>query len=160
FAQIFQLKDGVWVHECQSMASAGLSMRLGKGPRGDPQEGAAEFPRLPDAPRAAQGALPRLVQMKAPGRPFSAVDGFQGSPSDRERSRYQLRLLSTPAYRYQDTEQGVNDGAVFAFVHGTDPELFLILENRGDGEKAGWYYSLVPMTCWGVTAQLSGTEVW
>ena len=49
---------------------------------------------------------------------------------------------------------------MFSFVHGTDPEVFLILEHRGDGDPAGWYYSLVPMTCWAVKATLAGAEVW
>jgi hypothetical protein len=159
FAQIFQLKNGQWVHECQSMASAGLSMRLGKMTKWNPEQAAAKFSRLPDAPRAAEGAVQRLVQMKAQAARFSAVDEFK-SLADPQMSRFQLRLLTKPVYRYQDAEAGVNDGAVFAFVHGTDPELFLILEHRGDGDKAAWYYSLVPMTCWGVKAQLAGSEVW
>jgi hypothetical protein len=159
FAQIFQLKDGQWIHECQSLASAGLSMRLGKATRWNPEQAASKFSRLPDAPRAAEVAVQRLVQMKAQAARFSAVDEFK-SRTDPKQSRFQLRLLATPVYRYQDAEAGVNDGAVFAFVHGTDPEVFLILEHRGDGDKAGWYYSLVPMTCWAVTARLGGSEVW
>ena len=32
---------------------------------------------------------------------------------------------------------GIIDGAVFAFVHGTDPEVFLVLESRvADKDKA------------------------
>jgi hypothetical protein len=160
FAQIFQLKDGLWVHECQSMASAGLSMRLGKATKWNPETAAANFKPLPDAPRAAEGALQRLVQMKAQAARFSAVEDFKMSDADRETSRYELRLLTTPVYRYRDAGRGINDGAVLAFVHGTDPELFLILEHRGDGDKAGWFYALAPMTCWAVRARLAGKEIW
>ncbi len=160
FAQIFQVKDGLWVHECQSLASAGLSMRAGKVTRWGPEEAAEKFSPLPDAPRAAEGALQRLVQMKAQAARFAAADDFRVHPTDPETNRYQLRLLSKPVYRYQDAERRVNDGAVFAFVHGTDPELFLILEHRAGGGKAGWYYALVPMTCWAVKAELDGREVW
>jgi hypothetical protein len=159
FAQIFQLKDGLWLHECQSMASAGMSMQLGKKTLWAPESPAANFVPLPGAPRAAEGAVQRLVQMKAQAARFSAVDDFKINPAD-EPSRYHLRMLATPVYRYQDPEKGVNDAAVFAFVHGTDPEVFLTLEHRGDGDKAGWYYSLVPMTCWAVAVQLGGREVW
>jgi hypothetical protein len=160
FAQIFQLKDGLWIHECQSLASAGLTMRLGKATPWNPREAAMKFTPLPEAPRAAEGAVQRLVQMKAQAGRFSAVDDFKINPADKETSRYHLRLLSKPVYRYQDPERRINDGAVFAFVHGTDPEVFLILEHRGDGDRAGWYYALTPMTCWAVQAQLDGREVW
>jgi hypothetical protein len=160
FAQIFQLKDGLWIHECQSLASAGLSMQRGKMTKWNPDQAAAKFTELPDAPHAAEGAVQRLVQMKALAGRFSAVDDFKMTAADRETSRYQLRLLTTPVYRYQDAKCGIHDGAVFAFVHGTDPELFLILEHRRDGDKAGWFYELAPMTCWAVTAQVTGREVW
>jgi len=159
FAQIFQLKNGQWIHECQSMASAGFSMRLGKVTKWEPEEAAAKFSPLPDAPRAADSALKRLVQMKALAARFSATDDFKSSTNG-EATRYELRLLPKPVYRYQDAKRGINDGVVFAFVHGTDPELFVILEHQGKGDKAGWFYSLVPMTCWAVQAKLGTTEVW
>jgi hypothetical protein len=160
FAQIFLLKNGMWIHECQSMASAGLSMRLGKVTKWEPEEAALKLTPLPDAPRAADTALKRLVQMKAQAARFSASDDFKINAGDRETSRYELRLLPTPVYRYQDAKRGINDGAVFAFVHGTDPELFLVLEHQGEGDRAGWFYALAPMTCWAVQARLGKTEVW
>jgi hypothetical protein len=159
FAQIFLTKDGMWIHEMQSMASAGLSMRLGKVSKWEPEEAAAKFTPLPDAPRAADNAFKRLVQMKALAARFSATDDFK-SNTDREGTRFALRLLPTPVYRYRDAKRGINDGAVFALVHGTDPELFVILEHQGEGDKAGWFYSLVPMTCWAVQAKLGTKEVW
>jgi hypothetical protein len=159
FAQIFQLKNGLWVHECQSTASAGLSMKLGEVTKWEPEEAALKFTRLPDAPKAADTALKRLVQMKALAAQFSATDDFK-SDVNREATRYELRLLPTPVYRYQDAKREINDGVVIAFVHGTDPELFLILEYQGKGDKAGWFYALAPMTCWAVQAKLGKTEVW
>jgi hypothetical protein len=160
FGQIFRVKDGFWIHECQSLASAGLSLQTGKGTPWHPEEAAQKFTPLPDAPRAAKGAVQRLVQMKAQAARFSADDDFRMHVNDPETSRYRLRRLAKPVYRYQDAERRINDGAVFAFVHGTDPELFLILEHRGDGDRARWYYSLVPMTCWAVQAQLDSREIW
>lgn len=160
FAQIFQVKDRLWIHEFQSMASAALSLRLGEAAPWHPEETAQKFTRLPDAPRAAEGAVQRLVQIKKLAARFSADDDFRMHPTDPETSRYHLRLLPKPLYRYRDVAGGINDGAVFGFVHGTDPELFLILEHRGRGDKAGWYYSLVPMTCWAVTAHMEGKEIW
>jgi hypothetical protein len=160
FAQVFQIKDGRWVHEFQSVASAGLSMRLGEATRWKPQEGAMQFSKLPDAPAAAESAAGRLLQMKEQAARFSADDDFRMNVNDRETSRYRLRMLPKPVYRYRDADHGVQDGVVFAFVHGTDPELFLSLEIRKDGDKTGWFYQLAPMTCWAVTVQLGGSEVW
>jgi hypothetical protein len=160
FAQIFQVKDGTWIHECQSVASAGFSMRAREITPWQPEKAAQEFTKLSDAPSAAKSAVQRLVQMKEQAARFSAVDDFKMRANDVESSRYELRLLARPVYRYKDAKHGINDGAVFVFVHGTDPELFLILEHRGEGDKAGWYYSLAPMTCYAVTARLDGREIW
>jgi hypothetical protein len=160
FAQLFQVKDGTWIHECQSVASAGFSMRAGNTTFWHPEQAAQEFTALPKAPRAAKNALQRLVQMKAQAARFSALDDFKMRANDLESSRDELRLLARPVYRYQDAKHDINDGVVFVFVHGTDPELFLVLEQRGEGDKAGWYYSLAPMTCYAVTARLDGREIW
>lgn len=160
FAQIFQVKDKLWIHECQSLAAEGLSMRIGKKTPWHPEEGAQKFTPLPEAPPAAKGTVQRLVQMKTLAARFSAADDFRTHPNDHEINRYQLRRMAKPVYRYRDAERRINDGAVFAFVHGTDPEVFLILEHRGDGDQARWYYLLVPMTCWAVTAKLDGREIW
>jgi hypothetical protein len=52
----------------------------------------------------------------------------------------ELRLLPQPLYRYPDQTRGVIDGAVFAFVMATDPELFIVIEQRRDetSGKPGW----------------------
>lgn len=160
FAQVFYLKDKLWIHECQSLASAGVSMRLGETTPWHPVDAAQKFSSLPNAPRAAAEAVQRLVQMKKLAARFTADDDFKIHVTDRETSRYRLRLLPRPVYRYRDATREINDGAVFAFVQGTDPELFLILEHRGEGDKAGWHYALVPMTCFAIRAHLDGREVW
>jgi hypothetical protein len=161
FAQVFQTKGGLWVHECQSLAASGLTMRRGDVTRWKPEKSADEFQPLVDAPPAAATAVKRLVQMKSIAGEFSATDDFKISSRDKETTRHQLRLLPTPVYRYQDGATDVVDGAVFAFVHGTDPELFLVLEHReGKEGKASWFYALSPMTCWGVNVGRKGVEVW
>ena len=44
------------------------------------------------------------------------------------REALELRLLATPLYRYRDTSPEGSDGALFAFVQGTDPEVLLLVE--------------------------------
>ena len=63
FAQVFQTKTGLWVHEVQSLADAGLTMVQGGKTFWQPQEPYEAFRRLTDAPRAAGSAGRRLVQM-------------------------------------------------------------------------------------------------
>jgi len=161
FAQVFQTKSGLWVHEVQSLASAGLTMVQGDKTFWQPQEPYEAFRRLDDAPPAAANAGRRLVQMKVIAAEFSAADDFKINAGDKETTRHALRMLPTPIYRYDDPDAGVEDGTVFAFVHGTDPEVFLVLESRA--EKAGtpgWHYTLAPMTCWAVMVQHDGNNVW
>jgi hypothetical protein len=161
FAQVFQIKSGEWLHECQSIAVAGLTMQLGDTTRWQPKAGASEFRPLADAPAAAETPGRRLIQLKALAARFAASDDFKISSTDKETTRHELRLLPTPVYRYDDNLADIRDGAAFAFVHGTDPEVFLILENRpASAGKDTWHYALAPMTCWGVEARLDGKEVW
>lgn len=160
-AQVFQTKGGLWVHECQSLAAAGLTMQRGEVTKWKPEKAADELRLLEGAPAPAATPARRLVQMKAIADEFSATDDFKISSTDNETTRHTLRRLATPVYRYQDAEQGILDGAVFAFVHGTDPEVFLVLEHRETkGSQAAWHYALAPMTCWQVNVARQGKEVW
>lgn len=160
FAQVFQIKDGTWLHECQSMAAAGLTMQSGEVAQWQPKSGSDGFRPLSGGPAAAESAGRRLVQMKVLAARFAASDEFKINSTDKESTRHELRLLPTPVYRYEDKVAGIRDGAVFAFVHGTDPEVFLTLEYRDAGSKSGWHYALAPMTCWAVQAELDGKETW
>jgi len=165
FAQVFQTKTGLWVHEVQSLATDSFTMSQGSKTFWQPAEPYEEFRRLTDAPPAAATAGRRLVQLKAIASQFSAADDFKISTADKEPTRHELRMLATPIYRYDDLAAGIEDAAVFAFVHGTDPEVFLVLESRqgGAGAKpsaAGWHYTLAPMTCWAVTVEHQGKQVW
>jgi hypothetical protein len=162
-AQVFQTKDGLWVHECQSLAAAGLAMTKGDKVFWEPKEPAEAFRLLDDAPAPAVTPGRRLVQMKALAAEFTAADDFKIRAGDQETTRHELRLLTTPIYRYEDAAAGIQDAAVFAFVHGTDPEVFLLLESRtgkGDTPAAQWHYTLAPMTCWAVTVERKDKEVW
>ncbi len=160
-AQVFQTKDGLWVHECQSLAPSGLAMKKGDNVFWEPKEAAETFRPLTDAPAPAATPGRRLVQMKSLAAEFTAADDFKINISDVETTRHALRLLTTPLHRYEDAAAGIQDAALFAFVHGTDSEVFLVLESRAAGGGAfRWHYALAPMTCWAVTVQRQGKEIW
>ncbi len=94
------------------------------------------FKRVPDAPAPADTAAARLRQMQALVREFSA------NTIDDKGSKWPLRSLVKPLYRYE----GKNDGAFFALVQGTDPEALVILEARGEGKDAHWEYAAARFT--------------
>lgn len=161
FAQVFQTKDGFWIHEFQSVALAPLVMRDANRVLWEPQKAGGEFRALEDAQPPAESKVKRLTQMRNVAEQFSAYDDFKIRASDTETTRHELRLMPKPLYRYQASDQGVVDGAVFAFALGTDPELFLILEAREDGNNnRSWYYALAAMTAWAVEVEYHDKLIW
>lgn len=72
----------------------------------------------------------------------------------------ELRLLPTPIARYEDSRANLLDGALYAFVLGTDPEVFLFLEARSGKEGVEWQYALAPMTVFAVKGLYRGKAVW
>ena len=85
-----------------------------------------EFKSVPGA-RAAPGWYgPRAVEPDAVAHSYAPVE-----KTDRDdESRQQMRLLTQPIFRYASPQAGIIDGTMFAFVQGTDPEVFLQVEAR------------------------------
>ena len=117
-----------------------------------PVRGGVKFRPVPGAPGARRHAGPRLRQIRAIAAEFSATK------TDRKRLARPLRLLTQPVYRYEITDNG---GALFAFVEGTDPEVFLLIEARKGDTGPAWHYAArkdeqrrVP--CWRIAGMKSG----
>ena len=51
------------------------------------------------------------------------------------------RLLTVPVFRYSQPERGIVDGALFAFVRSTNPELLIVIEAQVVEGKERWIYS-------------------
>jgi hypothetical protein len=85
---------------------------------------------------------------------FRAQDDFWG------KGWSVLRLLPTPICRYGKAGGTPDDGALFAFVLGTDPESFLFIEARPARSGLEWQYAFAPMTCWALKAEHKGRSVW
>jgi hypothetical protein len=113
-----------------------------------PQTAGVKFDGLPDAPVPDATRAQRLRQMKSLAEQFrSTMLGWKSDDSDRE----ELRLLPRPLYRYEAAdgeaaEGAVIDGAVFAFVMGTDPETLLLLEAVKTGDASVWQYAFARRT--------------
>jgi hypothetical protein len=74
--------------------------------------------------------------------------------------RQALRMLTQPMYRYQSTMDELIDGSLFAFVLGTDPEVFLLLEARRTKDGARWQFGLARMNNDSLAVMHHDTEVW
>lgn len=122
-----------------------------------PQTPGVTFADIPEAPAPAASRPLRLRQMKALAEKFQAtLVGWKADSSDRE----ELRLLSRPLYRYDPKGGSVSDGAVFAFVMGTDPEVLLLLEAIKEGDVAKWQYAFARRTSGELEGRFQDTVVW
>lgn len=159
-AQIFLSRDGVWIHEFQSIGPRPLTMSREGVRLWATSEGGVEMKPLPDAPAPAATAAARLAQMRGLARQFSAAVDFKTDFRDTKTTHYELRLLPRPLYRYAAERDEIRDGAIFAFVQGTNPEVFLLLETRTGDSGAQWFYGLAPMTGYRVEASHPSGVAW
>jgi hypothetical protein len=151
------------VYECVSLArDEGLTAREGGSTVWSPNTAGVTFREIPAAPAPAATATTRLNQMKALAERFKGA--IVTANGDRE-SREELRLLPKPIYRYElDTAKAAHpdliDGALFAFVQGTDPEVVLMIEAVRKADRTIWQYAFGRATGYAVEARLGSSVVW
>jgi hypothetical protein len=127
-------------HEFHSLAEEPLHARFHGKPVWKTSEVGLRFVDVPKAPAPAAGEAQRLLQLKQLAKEFA------GSSKPRGGSEVELRLLPQPIYRYAAPKQGIVTGALFAFVQGTDPDIFLLIEARGkDADGARWHFAAARM---------------
>lgn len=154
-AQAFQIDSGIWLHEFQSLTTASFTATRNGSIVWGPTKPGIEWRTVPDAPAPAKTPTQRLSQMRTIIERFGANDDFEGS------SRWELRVLQKPLLRYSCDRQQIVDGAMFAFVVTTDPEVFVTLEAiANDGKDPTWRYSLAPMTAYALKVTLDEKTIW
>jgi hypothetical protein len=119
-----------------------------------PARPGVEFKPVSDAPAPAATAPQRLRQMRELAKDFTARQ------TDRAGVDRDMRLLNQPLYRYETTEGALIDGALFVFVLGTDPEAFLLLEDREVDGKPRWEYALARMNSIEIRVSHRGRALW
>jgi hypothetical protein len=165
-AQSFSVGKGkIWLHEFQSLSLDPFSLMLDGQVVWAPEKAGVAFKPLDDAPTPAKTAALRLSQMRSMASRFKASDDYGNKGNI-----WQLRRLTQPVYRYPkpddrsseaaDSGRDSIDGAVFAFVVGTDPEMLLLFEARQEVSGPAWQYALAPMTAFELKASLSDKAVW
>jgi hypothetical protein len=143
-----------WLYEVASLSTQRIAAQREPDLRWTAKEPGLKLRPLDDAKPIAEKATRRLSQMKEMCRRFTANE------SAVVEGRVELRLLSSPLYRYIDAEAGVVDGAIFAFANGTNPEVLLVLEANDNKDSPPWHYALVQMTGGAVSVELDGKEIW
>jgi len=111
-----------------------------------------------DSPAKTPAA--RLGQMRRLASDFSAhLADTRGNAAGVKR---ELRMLKQPVYRYPTAEKDATylDGALFAFVEGTDPELFLLLEAVKAKDGANWHFGLARMNGDEMQVDFRDKKVW
>ncbi|MEK6257397.1 MAG: hypothetical protein AABP62_02160 [Planctomycetota bacterium] len=116
------------------------------------------FAPVPDAPAVAATPAGRLIQMRQLARQFTARS------VDREGLKLELRQLAQPVYRYEVEMDSADllDGALFVFVQGTDPDVWLMLEAHKptDGSAPQWQFAVARMNSIEITVEHNGQQVW
>lgn len=158
-AQLFMVRsanapDGDWTHEFTSLSGRPLTATRNGRSIWAPQVPGLEFKPIPGAPKPAESPTRRMNQMSGLAREFRATDDF------RNKGWTELRLLTKPVARYGEQGTSVLDGALFAFVQGTDPEVFLLIEETPGVSGPQWRYALAPMSTFALKVSLNGTDVW
>lgn len=111
---------------------------------------------VPAAPVPGNSPILRARQMKEISKRFSAM-GHYGADSGNQ----QLRLLERYLHRYSDLDDGIMDGAIYAFAAGTNPEVIVLIEcreSRGKGPQ--WFYGVTRLSAGSLDAKLDDREVW
>jgi hypothetical protein len=141
-------------HEFHSLATGPVHGWRDKKSIWISQQPGIELRRVPDQQAVAESNLGHLRQMRAISRRFTV------KKTDREGVSRDMRLLSQPIYRYPGNSSLVADGAIFVFVQGTDPELFLLVEARQVKDNWEWQYALARMNSVQFVARYQNRKVW
>lgn len=144
-AQFF-LQGDAWHHEFQSLSGDGFEAahKSVKEWTWHPKAAGLRWTAADETDPPAATAAARLRQMRAVAEKYSGTVDVDRSGTSA--NTHELRLLTTPIYRYAAEDTGLVDGAIFAFVQGTNPEVLLILEARRQSDQTQWYVGFAPMT--------------
>jgi hypothetical protein len=152
--QIYSNPQQIWLEEFSSLSTGPLVAKSAAGRDWRPSTGGVSYKPVPDAPKPAETPERRLRQMRTMAGDFSAEHIYKAV------TRNQLRLLTKPFARYGKPDLDAQDGALFCFAHGTDPEVLLMLESRPGKDGPEWQYAFAPMTTFAVSASWKGKEIW
>jgi len=145
--EIYQVDQGrpLLTYEFVSLSPQKFEMKNARGVRWLPHSTDLEMDVFDNGPPPADTPRGRLAQLRELARRFTATEQLN-------EEKIPLRMLAQPIDRYSDAAAGIDDGAAFAFVNGTNPEMGLLLECS----DKQWSYGLFRLTSAQLFAQLDG----
>lgn len=126
-------------HEFLAFDQPRLTLKAANFTWAPPADNRLEFKPLKTDEKPAENAAARLNQLKRLAKQFQV-----GEFIDNE---IQLRLLTTALDRYTPSDKPRADGALFAWVWGTNPEVLTFIETDG----VAWSFAF---------ARIGGAELW
>lgn len=144
-----------WSCEMVSLTDQAVSITARPGWEWAPTSSGIAWKSVPAAPAVGKTAVARAGQIKDIASRFSSTGYYRNG------NILELRLMGRPLHRYADPDKGLVDGALLAFVEGTNPETLLLIECRsGEDKKPAWFYGLARMSGGRLVARLEETVVW
>lgn len=144
--------------ECVSLASGEIEgVREGQTVWLTEKPG-VDWKPVPGNPAVGKSNLERQRQLKKLAEAFTA-ELIDMRLSDKGEDQ-QLRQMTQPVYRYDSAKHHVSEGGIFAYVMGTDPELFLILEATDLDKGNRWQYALARMNTDRLSVKFQGDVIW
>ncbi len=156
--ELFRLSDNdtVWISAWTLTSTQLVSMTLDGSPEWTPANSDFKLRDFPENAAVSDRPTIRLRQMKDMVRRFESHEFW-----DPGNSRFELRCLDTPVLRYSDEKQGIIDGCVFVFAHGTNPEILLLVEAQGTSvEMAKWQFAAFRLGSAELHLEVDGKTLW
>jgi hypothetical protein len=143
------------VHECHSLAPEPLDVLTGDRHVWKPQRPGLKWSVLPDAPP------PPATKSQCWRQARELAQQFSANTVDHQGGRWELRVLPQPTYQYEaQNGESRQTGSMFAVCQGTDPELWILLETRRDGDKDQWYFACASFTDYELKVRWNDQDVW
>src|SRR5262245_29854678 len=141
-------------HEFHSLSEQAVRGKYEGAEKWVVEKPGVRFVAWPEPPPPAAGIAQRLSQMR------DFLRACTVTKRERDGNLTEMRLLTQPIYRYEAPRPGPLDGALFVFVQGTDPELFLLLEDREVNGKPQWQYAPARMNSVALDLKHRDKSVW
>jgi hypothetical protein len=157
FVEVFRPSgDPTLVHALTLASEQRIELKLAESQTWRPGKTQRQPKRCPaDVATVADSPIQRLRQMKDISRHFHAHEFW-----DPNNSRFELRLLVQPVYRYQDDVAKIVDAGVFALAHGTNPEVLVLIEAVKENDTVAWHYDFLRLGSAEIHVLWDEEEVW
>jgi hypothetical protein len=148
-------KKTTMYHEFHSLASSSLSVHDRSVLLSECATPGVVWNEIPRADVPSDKPAARNRQIAALSRRFTA------HLVNQQQDRFELRLLTTPLYRFDATDSSHSlGGALLAFCQETDPEIFLLIEARRVRDAFQWQYAAAEFSNLNLFLELDSKEVW